>query len=301
MRDVFGPFTRPGPARAVLLILASTLLYTLGYAMTKTLLGRWHYGAVQLFVLRSLLVLGPLLIWGAIRHDQRFAPSRLLSPPRPWAQRSAALALVASSLLAVLGYGLLPMTMASAFGFTAPMMITALSGVVLKERVSWLRWAAVALGFLGMLLVVRPHGGAGLHWLGIFGALGAAVTYAVYQILIRRLRDTATTADAVGQASFIGVLLLGLPAILVWRDLSPAAWLLIIGATAAQTAGLATIAAAIREGQVSQLAPWQYSGLLWALLMDALLFHHLPDGLALVGVAVIVGAGLLGQVKRRRS
>jgi drug/metabolite transporter (DMT)-like permease len=301
MRALLDRLARPGAARAILLVLASTLLYAVGYAITKTLIDEWHYGAVQLFVLRSIISLALVMGIGMARRNLRVSPSRLLRPPQAWAQRGAAAALVLSSVLAFLAYGLLPMTIASAFGFTAPLLVTGLGGLVLRERVPALRWVAVAIGFLGMLLIVRPRGGAHLHWLGIAASLGAAFTYAIYQILIRRLRDAATTADAVAQAALVGIVLLGLPMLLLWRPVGPLAALLILAATLGQTAGLATIAAAIRSGQVSQLAPWQYSGILWSVLLDATLFGHLPHGLAFAGIALIIAGGLLARSGKAAS
>ncbi|WP_158806260.1 MULTISPECIES: DMT family transporter [unclassified Acidisoma] len=301
MRALFDRLARPGAARAILLVLASTLLYAVGYAITKTLIDTWHYGAVQLFVLRSVISLALVMGIGMARRNLRVSPSRLLRPPQAWAQRFAAAALVLSSVLAFLAYGLLPMTIASAFGFTAPLLVTGLGGLVLRERVPALRWVAVAIGFLGMLLIVRPRGGAHLHWLGIAASLGAALTYAIYQILIRRLKDAATTADAVAQAALVGIVLLGVPMLLLWRPIGPLAALLILAATLGQTAGLATIAAAIRQGQVSQLAPWQYSGILWSVLLDATLFGHLPHGLALAGIALIIAGGLMARSGKAAS
>jgi drug/metabolite transporter (DMT)-like permease len=91
------------------------------------------------------------------------------------------------------------------------------------------------------------------------------------------------------------------PMLLLWRPIGPLAALLILAATLGQTAGLATIAAAIRQGQVSQLAPWQYSGILWSVLLDATLFGHLPHGLALAGIALIIAGGLMARSGKAAS
>jgi hypothetical protein len=95
---------------------------------------------------------------------------RLLRPERAWQQRAAAAALVASNALAVLAYTLLSVTAASALGFTAPLLLALLGGLFLRERVSLGRWLGTLVGFVGMLLIVKPGGEASLF--GIAAALG---------------------------------------------------------------------------------------------------------------------------------
>ncbi len=73
--------------------------------------------------------------------------------------------------------------------------------------------------------------------------------------------------------------------------------LLIVASTAAQTGGLLTIAAAIRQGQMSRLAPWQYGGMIWAMLIDLVMFGHVPGVVALCGAMMIVAGGLLSQIQ----
>ena len=295
-----------GPALAIGLVLLSSLLYSLGYALSKRLIDTWHFDAMQLFVLRSLLALIGLAIWHATGLG-RLSLTRLLSPPDAWNQRLAAAALVVSAVLAMIGYGHLPVTTATAFSYTTPLLVTVLAALLLREAIPAQRWVAVALGFAGVLVIVHPgtsgQGGVG-HLIGTGAALGSAILYAVYQMLIRRMREAAGTADAIGQAAIVGLLLLAGVMPFVWRPVPPAAMMLVIAATAAQTCGLLTIAAAIRQGQISQLAPWQYGGMIWAMALDLVMFGHAPGAVALGGAAMIVVGGLLSQIGmsvRRRA
>ena len=293
---------RPGPRLAIGLVLVSSLLYALGYAFTKVLIVTWHFDAIQLFFLRSAIVLTSLLVMALFRPD-RVSLVRLIAPPKAWVQRASAAGIVLSSCLAILGYGYLPVTTATAFSFTSPLVLTVLGGLLLRERIPARRWFAVGLGFLGMLVIVRPSGGASDssagHWIGVGAAIGSAILYAVYQITVRRLRDTGTTMDAIAQAAIAGLVLLGGILPFVWRPVPMDAVLLILAATAAQTAGLVTITAAVRMGQVSQIAPWQYGGMIWAVLIDLLMFDHPPAAIAMLGVALIIGGGLISQKASR--
>jgi drug/metabolite transporter (DMT)-like permease len=287
-----------GPALAIGLVLLSSLLYSLGYALSKRLIQTWHFDAMQLFVLRSLLVLAGLVAL-QVTGLRRLSLARLISPPQPWTQRLAAAALVVSAVLAMIGYGHLPVTTATAFSYTTPLLVTVLAAFLLREQIPLQRWAAVALGFAGVLMIVHPgaSGGGTGHLIGAGAALGSAVLYAAYQMLIRRMREAAGTGDAIGQAAIVGLVLLGGVMPFVWRPVPMEAVVLVVAATAAQTGGLLTIAAAIRQGQISQLAPWQYGGMIWAMVLDLAMFGHAPGVVALAGAAMIVMGGLLSQIR----
>jgi drug/metabolite transporter (DMT)-like permease len=288
-----------GQASAIGLVLLSSLLYSLGYALSKQLIEIWHFDAMQLFVLRSLLVLAGLLALH-LSGLKRLSLVRLLSPPQPWTQRLAAATLVLSAVLAMIGYGHLPVTTATAFSYTTPLLLTVLAATVLRERIPAQRWVAVVIGFAGVVVIVHPFGGgsggAG-HLIGVGAALGSAVLYAFQQMLIRHSRETTTTADVVAQAAIVGLVLLAGAMPFVWRSVPLSAMLLIVAATAAQTGGLLTIAAAIRQGQISQLAPWQYGGMIWAMVLDLAMFGHAPGVVALSGAVLIVMGGLLAQIR----
>lgn len=283
---------------AVGLVLSSSLLYVLGYSLSKTLVSSYGLSALQVTFLRCLLVLaGSLVLLAWPRSGVTRA--RLLHPPRAWEQRAAAAALVASNVLAIVAYSLMPVTAASALGFTAPLLLTALGGLLLGERVSLGRWLGAASGFAGMLLIVRP--GEGGAWPGILASIGAAASYALYQILVRRLRDVANSLDTAMQVAVVGFALLAATMLWFWHQVSAEAFALVLLFTVIQTAALACIAGALRRGEASGLAPWQFSGLLWAMLIDTLLFTTLPSPVSLLGGGLIIAGGLLAQGRERRT
>ena len=270
---------RPSTGLAICLVVLSSLLYSLGYALSKELIDTWHFNAMQLFVLRSLLVLAGIAAMPLL--GARPPPlARVLSPPHPWVQRLTACTLVCSAVLA-----------------------TAMAAIFLREKVSPKHWLAIALGFAGVIVIVHPgapsHGGSH-HLIGVAAAFGSATLYAMQQMLIRRARDTMTTMDVMAQAAVVGLVMLIWFMPFVWRSVPGSALLLIVAATATQTGGLLTIAAAIRIGQISHLAPWQYGGMVWAMLLDLFMFGHTPGLVALTGAAMIVLAGLSSQVRLRR-
>jgi drug/metabolite transporter (DMT)-like permease len=277
---------------AIGLTILSGLLYVLGYALSKSLVTDHGLTPLQVTFLRCVVILLVSLAatsWPGSRMTWR----RLFRPERAWEQRAAAAALVASNVLAVLAYTLLSVTAASALGFTAPLLLALLGGLFLRERVSLGRWLGTSVGFLGMLLIVKPGGEASLP--GIAAAFAGALTYAVYQILIRRLREVATTPDTIMQVALVGVVMLAVPVAANWHPVSLLAAGMVVVVTAVQTAALASIAAALHRGEASRLAPWQFSGLLWAMALDALILHVLPAPGSLLGALLVIGGGVLAQ------
>lgn len=278
---------------AIGLTVLSGLLYVLGYALSRGLVTDHGLTPLQVTFLRCVVILLASLAatsWPGSRMTWR----RLFRPERAWEQRAAAAALVVSNVLAVLAYTLLSVTAASALGFTAPLLLALLGGLFLRERVSLGRWLGTLVGFAGMLLIVKPGGEASLP--GIAAAFAGALTYAAYQIVVRRLREVATTPDTIMQVALVGVVLLAVPVAADWHAVTLLSAGLIMVVTVVQTAALASIAAALHRGEASRLAPWQFSGLLWAMALDALVLHAAPTPGGLFGALLVIGGGVLAQV-----
>ncbi|MBP0494567.1 DMT family transporter [Pararoseomonas indoligenes] len=277
---------------AIGLTVLSGLLYVLGYALSKKLVTDHGLTPLQVTFLRCVVI---LLVGLAATAwpGSRLTWHRLFRPERAWEQRAAAAALVVSNALAVLAYTLLSVTAASALGFTAPLLLALLGGLFLREKVSLGRWLGTLVGFAGMLLIVKPGGEASLP--GIAAAFAGALTYAAYQIVIRRLREVATTLDTILQVALVGVVLLAVPVAADWHPVGLVSAGLVVVVTAVQTAALASIAAALHRGEASRLAPWQFSGLLWAMALDALLLHATPTTGSLFGALLVIGGGVLAQ------
>ena len=283
---------RPTDLAAIGLVLLSSLLFTLGYAMSKPLIGTYGLSAPQVTFLRCTLVLavgGTLAAAGSPRVTWQ----RILFPARAWEQRAAAAALITSIVLAFIAYAVMPVTVASASMFTAPLLLTAFAGLVLKERISAARWLAAGIGFAGTLVIVQPGGAA--FSAGLAASFASAAAYALYQILVRRLRTVATNVDSLLQSGLVGLFALGGAMAVYWRPMSLGALGLSIICTAVQTGALACITAALRRDEASRLAPWQYSGQLWAMLLDAVLFASPPGPASWVGGALILAGGVLAQ------
>jgi drug/metabolite transporter (DMT)-like permease len=180
---------------------------------------------------------------------------------------------------------------ASVISFSAPFMMTALSGVMLGEQVGPRRWAAVAMGFLGALIILRP--GSGVVHLASFLVLISAACNAVYQLLTRSLaaQDSAETSNT--YIAVVGFLVTSLAVPFFWQtpknllDLMLFVSLGIFGGF-----GHYFIVKALEWGPAAVIAPLNYGQLVGTVIIGYLAFAEWPDGWTWAGAAVIIGSGL---------
>jgi drug/metabolite transporter (DMT)-like permease len=202
----------------------------------------------------------------------------------------------------------MPLADTIAIGYAAPLCMTALSVPLLKERVGWRRWSAIAVGFVGVVFMLQPSP-SGIS-AGALLALAAAVLYALTLITSRQLSSTESSHTILFYYS-VGVLFaLGtvglLPPLGVsegwvapwvaprWHDL----WI-VLSVGLLGSFGQFFLNQAFRYGEVSLLAPLDYTALIWALLLGLVLWGNFPTATVLVGAAIIVFAGL--YVVRREA
>ena len=185
----------------------------------------------------------------------------------------------------------LPLSTAYTIFFIAPLLITALSVPILGEKVGPRRWAAIVVGFLGVLVVLRPTT-EGIGSLAGLAVLLAAFGYAVSAITVRVLARTDSSQSIVVWLMVSMALGAGLLALPHWVPIRGEDLWLIAGVGLAGALGQYTITEAFRQGEASLIAPLEYSALLWGLLLDFSLWGVLPDGMTWVGAAIIVLSGL---------
>lgn len=179
----------------------------------------------------------------------------------------------------------------TAISLLAPLLITAFGAIFLKEDVRWRRWAAVGVGCLGMLLVVRPGG-------GVFGpaallALVSTVAVAARDLMTRRLPVEAptllvTASTIVLLTALSGLVSLALPSAPVRAEVVA----LLAGSAVLVIAGNFAIVAAFRGVEVSAVSPFRYSAIVWAVVASWLVFGEFPSSIGWLGIALIVGGGL---------
>jgi drug/metabolite transporter (DMT)-like permease len=197
---------------------------------------------------------------------------------------------MAGGFCAFTAYSMMPLADAYAFIFATPLLITVLSVPMLGETVRWRRWSAVLVGFAGVLIMLQPGGGS--FDIGAGAALLAASASALSIILVRKLSATETTASIAfyTNAAALVVMAFLLPIGFVPPTLADLALMALAG-LAGGTA-LMFLIAGYRRAQAAVVAPFQYSQMLWGVLLGWLLWGDLPSTAVAIGATVVVASGL---------
>jgi drug/metabolite transporter (DMT)-like permease len=193
----------------------------------------------------------------------------------------------------------LPLATTATIAFTAPLWIAALSGPLLGEKVGLRRWAAVGVGFLGVLVVVQP-GLAGFHWATLL-ALGTALCAALYMISTRQLAGVDATATQQLYAAGIAALVIAPLALLDWHwPATSLDWFAFVMIGFWGWLGHQVITIAHRYADASLLAPYFYLELIPMTLAGYLIFHDRPDIWVFVGAGIVVASGLYVWYRERQ-
>lgn len=200
----------------------------------------------------------------------------------------------------VYAVGVLSLADAYSIFLCAPLLITALSQPVLGERVGVSRWCAIAIGLVGVVLMLRPSGTHMVTWGGL-AALGAAAAYAVGAMFIRILSRSESAAATVFWPLAVMTLIAGLLAISTWRALEAQHWPWIVAIAITGTLGQQFITDAFRRASPAIVAPFEYTALLWGVGLDWLLWSALPDSRMYLGAGIVVTSGLYIIWRERRD
>lgn len=282
-RVASGLLTDAAGRQAVIRVLVVMLLFA-GYdALSKYLAP--HYPIPQLLWARSAVhVLLMLVLFGG---RMRLG---LVRTRRPLLQIFRALMLFSVSFLVMLGLRRIPLAETTAIIFLTPLLVTALSAPVLKEKVEAGQWGAVLLGFAGVLLIVRP--GASVFEPAVLLPLLGAVCYSLYQILTRRFSGAENPVTTHFYTGLVGLV----AASVAWQP----DWVIPDWQAACLMAGLGILAGvghyllvqAFQHVGPATVAPFSYTQLAWAVLFGYLFFGEMPDVWSLIGILVIAGSGL---------
>jgi len=263
------------------LMLLSILMFSFGDALGKFMVATYSVG--QLLWLRAcaaLLVLLPM-IW-----KQRAEFGRL---ERPWLQ----LLRVTLSTLEVAAFFLatvyLPLADVITYYLASPILVTALSGIVLGEHVGWRRWTAILVGFCGVLIALRPSAQT-VSWPAMI-ALAGSLAFALLMLITRSLR--ATPDIVLASSQFAGTFLLGAalsPIGWVTPDAGGLAWFAVAGVTS--VVALLCGNRSLKLAPASVVVPYQYSMIVWAVIFGFVVFGDVPSWATIAGAAIIIGAGL---------
>lgn len=221
-----------------------------------------------------------------------------LKSNRPLTQIARGVILVAEVGCFVLAFRYLGLGEAHAIAAVAPLIVTALSAPFLGESVGPRRWAAVLVGFLGVLIILRP--GLGVFDPAALLPLAGATLLAIYQILTRRVAGHDGAMTSLLYTGLAGLAITSLIGPAVWTAPSATGWAVLIGVGVLGTFAHLTLIKALEAAPASTIQPFHYMLFLWAVVMGAAIFGEWPDLATLVGGAVVTASGLYVWARERR-
>ena len=271
-------------------ILGAVFLFTIADTATRWL-GLAGYASLQIVFFRYLFGLVPVAVMVGL------SGAGALRTRRPVAHGLRAALLFSAMVTFTIGVRVIPLAEAVTIVFTSPLFITALAYPVLGERVGPRRWGAVAVGFLGALIMLRP-GTTAFQPESLY-ILASALCFAVAMLLTRRMAATETSV-AMFAYSTSGALLASLPLVAVtWQTPAPGdLWGFVALGLAGGCAAFLMIIA-YRNAPAAVIAPFEYTALIWAVLFGWMMWGERPEPPVWIGAAVIVLSGL--YVSRREA
>jgi drug/metabolite transporter (DMT)-like permease len=278
--------------RGALFMALSMAGFTLNDSIVKLLTD--EMSVAQVMFLRG--VIATALIYMLARHRRALRPLRLLRDK--WVALRVC-GEVGGTITFLIGLSQVPIANASAILQALPLAVTMGAAMFLSEPVGWRRWLAILIGFAGVLIIIRP----GLEGFSPYSLMvvGTVLLAATRDIATRKI-DTAIPSLLISTVTSAAVALAGLVLILPmggWAPVSPAQLSMIAVAACLLLVGYQFIIMAMREGEISFIAPFRYTGFLWAVLMGYLLFDEIPDIFMILGGTIVIGSGLFTLYRER--
>ncbi|WP_395712599.1 DMT family transporter [Reyranella sp.] len=197
------------------------------------------------------------------------------------------------TLSMVLGFyavSMLPLADATAIAFSQPLFSVVVAALIAGEKVRWRRWSATIVGFIGVLVMVRP--GEGSLQAGALVALANAATVALSILLVKRLSNSETPLMILTQFAIFSTILLLPPALWVWRWPDAWGWVLAVGVALSATVGQYFWVQAFKAGEMSAVAPFEYLRLPFAVFVGWLIWDEIPVIWTYVGAAIVIASAL---------
>ncbi len=278
--------------RAILLLTLSMAAFAAEDALIKLASGNLPAGQILLMI--GVIGSPVFALWGRLQGHRIFSAQVL--DGTLWLRN---LCEVIGTLGFVTALTLIPLSTASAILQAAPIVVTAGAAIFLGETVGWRRWTAIAVGFCGVLVILRPTGaGFDVHALwAVLGVLGLASR----DLVTRRMRDSLPTM-VVATWAFVTVAVLGAAMLIVSGGAALPAGASLWYVLAAVSIGVGAywcIIEATRAGDVAAVQPFRYTRLIFAMMIGAVVFGERPDLWTVLGAAMIIGSGLYTFARER--
>jgi drug/metabolite transporter (DMT)-like permease len=284
---------QPDNRRGILLMLATTFVFAMQDGISRHLAAEYN---VLMIVMIRYWFFAAFVIAVATRHAggiRAAAETRL-----PWLQACRGLLLAAEICVMVLGFVLLGLVESHAVFAVYPLLVTAFSGPILGERSGWRRWTAVAVGFVGVLIILRP--GSGVIDPAAIVPLVAAAMFALYHLLTRYAGRVDSAATSFFWTGTVGAVAMTAGAIWFWEPMTPPDWLWMGLLCMTGAGGHWLLIKTYEVAEASAVQPFAYFQLVFASTMGIVVFGETLDPAVALGAGIVVAAGIFTLVRTRR-
>ncbi len=278
----------------ILLMIATTLVFAGQDALSRHLAG--EYNVLMVVMIRywffALFVI-------ALAARQAGGLRRAAATRQPLLQIARGLLLAGEICLMVLAFVLLGLAETHAVFAAYPLIVAALSGPVLGERVGWRRWAAIGVGFVGILIILQP--GRGALQPAALVPLAAAAGFALYSLLTRYAARQDGAAVSFFWTGTVGAVAMTLAGVWVWEPMAPADWGFMAALCCTAVLGHWLLIRTYEVAEASAVQPFAYFQLVWVSALGVTLFDERIAPNVILGGAVVVAAGLFTLWRSRRA
>ncbi|GEO83107.1 MULTISPECIES: DMT family transporter [Alphaproteobacteria] len=270
--------------------------FTFNDALTKGVTPLMNVG--QLMFVRGAIT--TILVYGVARHMGAIGHIRMLTQP------TVLLRMLFETLAAVTflnALGVMPLANISSILQSLPLAVTLGAALFLGEPVGWRRWMAIGIGFLGVLIIIRP-GPEGFTMASLYVSL--SVLFAAARDLVTKRIDPGISSLTVTLSTAVGITIVGgclIGPLGGWQPMSVSTWGILLLASCLISIGYLAIIMAMRTGEISFIAPFRYTSLLWAVTLGMIFFGEVPDMWMATGTVIVIGSGLYAfyRENKRRS
>ncbi|GJL89237.1 MAG: hypothetical protein DHS20C03_29460 [Minwuia thermotolerans] len=280
-----------GPIRGVGLYCLALVLFVGMGTLAKTLAA--IYPVEQVIWARYFFHVLLILLMFPRRIGSLFKTQRL------GLQITRSVVVFAATAFGFTSLSIMPMAEVSAIGYVAPLMVTIMSFLILKEKVGPRRLLAVGIGFVGVIAILRPDQANFSLWSLL--PLAMATCYATFMVMTRLIRGAAPPINSLFYTAIVGAVVATIPLPFIWQNPEPLHWLMFAGMGVIGGTGHFLMIKAFEQTEASMIAPFVYTELLWSIAAGAIFFSELPGIGMLIGAAVIMGSGLFILYREQRA
>lgn len=275
-------YTRRADQSGIILLLTATLFFTCTNVFIKYLSGE-----LTVFQITWGRMMFHWLIFLPLFFLPRYRSS--VKPKRPALQIVRSAILFCTNTLFFSGLFFLSLATSASILYVAPLVLVIFSFLFLGEKVGPRRWAAVAIGLIGVFVIMQP--GDAFQW-ALLLPLGASISYALYQLVTRVVAADDDPFTTMFWTPIVGIVASSILMIFFWRTPTLMGWFWLICCGFTAGAGQFLLIIAFSRSEASLLAPFGYSSLVWAALAGIVMFGNYPEALTVIGACIVMIAGL---------